>query len=89
MLYGLKGRLMRTLLLLLAVALAVPASAQPPVADPEPGPVWPKLSDAQHAEVMKFGEDFKQFMAKAKSEMTFVREAAAFAEARRPYLLYR
>ena len=64
-------------------ALAQQAAAPPstPGADVNMGPVWPKLSAAQHDEVMRFGEDFKQFMSKAKSEMTFVSEAIRFGEA--------
>lgn len=46
-----------------------------------PGPVWPKLSPAQQSEVMRFGDDFKQFIGRAKSEMTFVREARAQLDA--------
>lgn len=65
----------------LTLSLAMPALAQQPPVEQRPGPVWPKLTDAQHADVMKFGEDFKQFMSKAKSEMTFVREASRIAEA--------
>src|SRR4051794_14721286 len=42
----------------------------------EPGPVWPTLTPAQQAEVMRFGDDYKQFIGRAKSEMTFVREVA-------------
>ena len=34
----------------------------------ETGPVWPKLSEAQHAEVMRFGDEFKQFIGRAKSD---------------------
>ena len=56
----------------------VTVGAQSPA---EPGPVWPKLSPAQRDEVMRFGEDFKQFIGRAKSEMTFVLEATKFAEA--------
>src|SRR3954465_10054294 len=59
------------------VATAAIASAQ----DTQPGPVWPKLSAAQQGEVMRFGDDFKQFIGRAKSEMTFVREATALVEA--------
>jgi aspartyl aminopeptidase len=69
-----------TRLTLIAVALAlvaVPVRAQ----EPQPGPVWPKLTQSQRDEVMRFGEDFKQFMGRAKSEMTFVREAVKIAEA--------
>ncbi len=44
------------------------------------GPVWPQLSAAERDEVMEFGEDFKGFMGRAKSELFFVREARQFAE---------
>lgn len=47
----------------------------------EPGPVWPKLSAAQRTEVMRFGDDFKRFIGRAKSEMSFVREAVVLLEA--------
>lgn len=57
--------------------LAVPLGA----GEPQPGPVWPTLDAARRGEVMRFGEDFKQFMGRAKSEMTFVREAVRLAEA--------
>lgn len=69
------------LTVLLALSLAAPAAAQPQAAEPQPGPVWPQLNATQRDDVMKFGEDFKQFMSKAKSEMTFVREASKIAEA--------
>lgn len=66
----------RSVLLVLAVlAGAVHAGAQ------EPGPVWPKLTPAQRLEVMRFGDDFKVFIGKAKSEVTFVREATALLDA--------
>ena len=55
---------------------AAPARAQ----DSQIGPVWPKLTDAQHAEVMQFGEQFKQFIGAAKSETQFVREATKLLE---------
>src|SRR5215218_5951960 len=47
----------------------------------EAGPVWPKLSQADRAQVMRFGEDFKSFLGRAKSEMTFVREAVKLLDA--------
>jgi len=47
----------------------------------EAAPVWPKLSAAQRDEVMRFSEDFKKFIGRAKSEMSFVREAKAFLDA--------
>ena len=46
---------------------------------PQPGPVWPKLSPRSSDEVMRFGDDFKQFIGRAKSETTFVREATALS----------
>lgn len=58
-----------------------PTAPTPPGPDVAMGPVWPKLSAAQQGEVMQFGEDFKLFMSKAKSEMTFVKEAIRFGEA--------
>ena len=38
------------------------------------GPVWPKLSAAERDQVMRYGDDFKRFMGRAKSAQTFVRE---------------
>ena len=64
---------------LLALAMLLPGAAG--AQTPQPGPVWPKLSAAQQGEVMKFGDDFKTFIGRAVSEMTFVREATALVEA--------
>jgi aspartyl aminopeptidase len=72
---------MRTHHLLVAAALlfgAAPLGAQTPGG---PGPVWPKLSPPERTEVMRFGDDFKQFIGRAKSEMTFVREAVKLLDA--------
>ncbi len=44
------------------------------------GPVWPKLSAAERDQVMRYGDDFKQFMGRAKSAPAFVREARALVE---------
>jgi aspartyl aminopeptidase len=57
------------------VAGAVPATAQDQI-----GPVWPKLSASQRTDVMRFGDEFKQFIGRAKSETQFVREASALVE---------
>jgi aspartyl aminopeptidase len=43
---------------------------------------WPDLTPADRDQVMKFSEDFKDFMGRAKSHMLFVREGVNFAEAR-------
>ncbi len=45
------------------------------------GPVWPKLSAAERDQVLRYGDDFKQFMGRAKSAQAFVREARALVEA--------
>jgi aspartyl aminopeptidase len=45
------------------------------------GSAWPELTPRDRDAVMKYGEDFKAFLGKAKSEMGFVREAIRFAEA--------
>ena len=49
--------------------------------EPQAGPVWPKLSQTQRDEVMRLGDDFKQFIGRAKSELTFVVEAVKLVEA--------
>ncbi|MGE3509077.1 MAG: aminopeptidase 1 [Vicinamibacterales bacterium] len=63
-------------LLMLAVG---PLQAQS--ATPQPGPVWPTLSAAERDQVMKFGDDFKQFIGSAKSALTFVRDVTQMVEA--------
>jgi aspartyl aminopeptidase len=69
---------LRALAAAAALVLAtVPARAQ----DPQPGPVWPGLSERERAEVMRFGDDFKQFIGRAKSAPGFVREAVRLLEA--------
>jgi aspartyl aminopeptidase len=59
------------------------ARAQPREASPNAavGPVWPQLSEAERGQVMTFGDDFKQFIGRAKSAMTFVRHATTLVEA--------
>ena len=42
---------------------------------------WPELDAQGREQVMRYAEDFKTFLGKAKSEMQFVREATRFAEA--------
>lgn len=42
---------------------------------------WPELAPRDRDAVMKYAEDFKSFIGKAKSEMGFVREATRVAEA--------
>jgi aspartyl aminopeptidase len=60
----------------MALLLAAPASSQ----DFGFSHVWPELNAGERSEVMAFGEAFKDFMGRAKSEMWFVREGVEFAE---------
>ncbi len=46
----------------------------------QPGPVWPRLAEAERGQVMTFGDDFKQFIGRAKSAMGFVRDATRLVE---------
>jgi aspartyl aminopeptidase len=41
---------------------------------------WPELDAQSRERVMRYADDFKAFLGKAKSEMLFVREATRFAE---------
>jgi aspartyl aminopeptidase len=59
------------------------ALAQAPAASQgaQPGPVWPQLTEAERGQVMTFGDDFKQFIGRAKSALTFVRDVRTLVEA--------
>lgn len=48
---------------------------------PEPQPAWAALSDSQRRGVFAFAEDYKDFMSRAKTEISFVVEAVAVARA--------
>ena len=50
---------------------------------PSPDRSGRSCTPAQQTEVMRFGDDFKQFIGRAKSEMTFVREATKLRRGRR------
>ena len=47
----------------------------------EPQPAWAELSDSQRRGVMAFAEDYKDFMSRAKTEISFVAEAVKVARA--------
>ena len=66
--------------MIVASAIALASSATAAAQEPQPGLIWPKLTEVERSEVMAFGEDFKTFIGRAKSSMTFVREAAALVE---------
>lgn len=65
--------------LLLASLLTASASthAQDPVG---PQSAWQTISEPQRAEVFDFAEDYKDFMRRAKTELSFVTEAVSLAE---------
>lgn len=67
----------KTALIALTLCLALRAPAQ----DFGFGSAWPELGPGEQAEVMAFGEDFKDFIGRARSHMWFVREGVALAEA--------
>jgi aspartyl aminopeptidase len=69
----------RMLAMLVAALVATPRPVR--TQDTQPGPVWPTLSPAQQTEVMRFGDEYKQFIGRAKSELTFVREVVKLVEA--------
>ena len=48
---------------------------------PEPQPAWAELSDSQRRGVFAFAEDYKDFMSRAKTEISFVAEAVTVARA--------
>ncbi len=73
-------RMMRTLAtcaLAAALSLAAPAQAQRNAAGP--ALAWPALSDAERRDVLEFSEDYKAFMGRAKTELSFVAEAIEIA----------
>ena len=48
---------------------------------PEPQPAWAELSDSQRRGVFAFAEDYKDFMSRAKTEISFVAAAVTVARA--------
>ncbi|MDX1404237.1 MAG: hypothetical protein R3192_06860 [Woeseiaceae bacterium] len=49
--------------------------------EPPPLPAWSKLSDSERRQVLAFAEDYKDFMSRAKTELSFVTEAVRVARA--------
>jgi aspartyl aminopeptidase len=49
--------------------------------DEGPKPAWSSLDDRQRRDVMSFAEDYKNFMSRAKTELSFVSEAVRVARA--------
>lgn len=67
----------------LATALAFFLAATLPVAAQEeavlPAPIWSSLSESEVRDVFAFAEDYKSFMQRAKTELSFVTEAVGIA----------
>ena len=72
-------RIMRSLLFLFVVCAAPLAQAQDDAEDASPKPAWAGLSDGERRAVLAFAEDYKDFMARAKTELSFVTEAIRVA----------
>lgn len=49
--------------------------------EPPPQPAWANLSDSERRSVFAFAEDYKDFMSRAKTEISFVSEAVDVARA--------
>ena len=67
----------RLLAFVVLFALVSPLQAQ----EARPGPVWPRLSAVEREAVVRFGDEFKEFIGRAKSARAFVHEAVALVEA--------
>ncbi|WP_439107747.1 aminopeptidase 1 [Congregibacter sp.] len=65
-----------------ATLLALSFATQSPAADAADGPqsAWQTLSNDERSEVFAFAEDYKDFMSRAKTELSFVTEAVRLAE---------
>lgn len=64
-----------------AVLVPFSALAQDEEEATEPQPAWVGLSDSQRRGVLAFAEDYKDFMSRAKTEISFVAEAVTVARA--------
>ncbi len=64
-----------------SIAILVPATGGVFAQDEEEGPkpAWSSLSDRQRQDVLAFAEDYKDFMNRAKTELSFVSEAVQIA----------
>lgn len=65
----------------LALVLTLSAQGQDEAGDDSPKPAWVTMSADERREVMAFAEDYKDFMRRAKTELSFVSTAVEIAEA--------
>ena len=79
-----KNRMNKTFLypVLLAMLASFPLSAlaAEDEAEAAPQPAWQSLSAKQRQDVLAFAEDYKSFMSRAKTELSFVTEAVQIVE---------
>lgn len=75
-------QMIRPLLILSGIALISALSLTTAAQDEAPPqPAWGALSDAERSEVFSFAEGYKDFMSRAKTEVSFVAEALRIAKA--------
>ncbi len=65
----------------LALVLTLSAQGQDEAGDDSPKPAWVTMSADERREVLAFAEDYKDFMRRAKTELSFVSTAVEIAEA--------
>ena len=65
----------------LALVLTLSAQGQDEAGDDSPKPAWVTMSADERREVLAFAEDYKAFMRRAKTELSFVSTAVEIAEA--------
>jgi aspartyl aminopeptidase len=78
-----KSALRKTALLLPTLILLLPSIVTAQEEEEDLGPVaaWSTLTDDERGEVMSFAEDYKDFMSRAKTELSFVTETVRAVEA--------
>ena len=69
------------LLVMVWILGTTPAIGQEQAVADKPQLAWMELSNAERGDVLAFAEDYKDFMSRAKTELSFVSEAIRVAEA--------
>ena len=72
-------RLVHLLILTSFAWIAPPTVGAQDDGDAGPQPAWVSLSASERREVLAFAEDYKDFMSRAKTEVSFVKEAVKVA----------
>ena len=74
-------KLIRILLMAAIIWMTQGSASAQDDEDIGPQPAWVGLSSSERKEVMAFAEDYKDFMSRAKTEISFVSEAVKIVEA--------